>query len=371
MARQQHGFNTEIARSMRLVFVLIVCALAAAAAVSTLVDRHAAIVIIAAALVLCVVAGWLIIGRTSAHLTRDFRGLVAAVRAFNGGNKSARVRAQGAKEIRQLADGINRIEKENVEALGSVRAEEHRQNRFVGDVSHELRTPLASIHGAAETLLEGDVDPEYQQRFLTMIIENTERLTRLANDLIELTKIEGATGEIPLRRFGLQEVVDKALTSLEPTLESRGTEVSVTGSAPDILGDMDRVQQIVVNLVDNASRACGRGGRIEIGLAAADIHDLGPQVHDKNLADVENFAVLSVADNGPGIAEEDLPHLFERFTRSQESRARNSGGAGIGLSIVKAIVTAHAGAIDVRNREEGGAIFRVFLPIPPELPASY
>jgi len=314
------------------------------------------------------VLGWFVIARLSATLTRDFRGLVTMVREFNNGDKNVRARAQGAKEIRQLADGINRIAKENQIALDTMKSEDRRQNRFVGDVSHELRTPLASIHGAAETLLEGDVDAEYQERFLNMIIENTERLTRLANDLIELTKIEGATGEIPLRRFRLRAAVETALTSLEPTLELRKVTVTVTGETPEILGALDRVQQIVVNLVDNASRATGPGGQIAVELGSCDSADLGPQVHDKNLADVDRFAVLSITDNGPGIAEEDLPCLFERFARPQKSRARVSGGAGIGLSIVKAIVTSHAGAIDVRNVPEGGAMFRVFLPIPPDLP---
>ena len=362
---------------MRLVFLLILGGLTVVCLVAFFfIKMQIALVVVSVVGVICAVVGWIIIGRVSTHLTRDFRGLVATVREFNSGNKSVRARAQGAKEIRQLSDGINRVLKENETALSAMKAEDRRQNRFVGDVSHELRTPLASIHGAAETLLEGDVDPEYQQRFLQMIIENTERLTRLANDLIELTKIEGATGEIPLRRFRLRQVVDKALTSLEPTLEARGVEVTITdastgagaGAAPEILGAMDRVQQIVVNLVDNASRACEAGGKIEIGLGVCGIHELGPQIHDKNLADVERFALLSIADNGPGISEEDLPHLFERFTRPQQSRARASGGAGIGLSIVKAIVSSHGGAIDVRNRKEGGALFRVFLPIPPELP---
>jgi len=369
MATQQHSFSTEIAQQMRLVFLLILVSLTVICLIAFfLIKQPAAFIIISVAGVVCAVLGWIVIGQIATHLTRDFRGLVATIRDFNGGNKSVRVRAQGAKEIRQLADGMNRIIKENETATSAMKAEDRRQNRFVGDVSHELRTPLASIHGAAETLLEGDVDPEYQQRFLKMIIENTERLTRLANDLIELTKIEGATGEIPLRRFRLRQVIDKALISLEPTLEARSVSVAVTGNAPEILGAMDRVQQIVVNLVDNASRATGAGGKVEIRLSVCDVHELGPQVHDRNLADVERFAMISIADNGPGIREEDLPHLFERFTRPQQSRARTSGGAGIGLSIVKAIVTSHGGAIDVHNRKEGGALFRVFLPIPPDLP---
>ena len=353
---------------MRIVCLLLIVGLAVVnIPVLLFFRKEVALILVAAACVIAAVLCWWVIGLVSRHLTRDFHGLVTTVRDFNDG-KSVRARAQGPKEVRQLADGINRVIKENETALSAMNAEDRRQNRFVGDVSHELRTPLASIHGAAETLLEGDVDPEYQQRFLKMIIENTERLTRLANDLIELTKLEGATGEIPLRRVRLRQIVDKALSTLEPTLELREVTVKVSGRAPEILGAPDRLQQIVVNLIDNASRACGPGGRIEVGLATCDVHDLGPQVHDKDLADVDHFVVLSFADNGPGIAEKDLPHLFERFTRSQESRARTSGGAGIGLSIVKAIVSSHAGAIDVRNRPEGGALFRVFLPIPPDIP---
>lgn len=369
MASQKHSFSSDIARTMRAVCLPGAFGLAAVCAALLLFIKQQRVALILVG-VACVIGGvlcWLIVGRVARYLTRDFRGLVTTVRDFNEG-KSVRARAQGPKEIRQLSDGINRIIKENESALSAVNAEDRRQNRFVGDVSHELRTPLASIHGAAETLMEGDVDPEYQQRFLKMIIDNTERLTRLANDLIELTKIEGATGEIPLRRTLLRQVVDKALATMEPTLELREVEVKVTGDVPEILGAPDRLQQIVVNLVDNASRATGAAGHIEIELTTCDVHDLGPQVHDKNLADVERFVMLSIADDGPGIDEKDLPMLFERFTRSQKSRARASGGAGIGLSIVKAIVSSHAGAIDVRNRPQGGALFRVFLPIPPDLP---
>ncbi len=353
---------------MRIIFLLALLVLMAIALIATFFTQSRIVILIAT--VFIALASWFIIGALARSVTRDFHGLVSMVQSFNKGNKTIRARAQGAKEIRQLADGINRITSENVKALSAIHAEEQRQNRFVGDVSHELRTPLASIHGAAETLMEGDVEPEYQQRFLSMIIENTERLTRLANDLIELTKIEGATGEIPLRRFNLRAAIDRAVTTLEPTLRSRGVDLIIQGDAPDVLGDMDRIQQVIVNLTDNSSRATGQGGQIEILLSTRPRKELGPHIHDKGLADVETFACLQVADNGPGISEEDLPHIFERFSRSQESRARNSGGAGIGLSIVKAIVTAHAGAIDVRNRPEGGALFSVYLPIPPEIPSG-
>jgi len=277
-------------------------------------------------------------------LSRPLRQLEAGATAFARGEYGSRVVPVGSRETRAVADAFNTMANEVERYVGELRAEERRKSQFVSDVSHELRTPLTAIRGTAETLLEGDVEPEDAQRFLSTIVRESERLAGLADDLLTLQRIEGATGELPLRRVELHVVANNALVALQHLLEQRGVTARVEGEAPAVLGDADRLQQVVANLVDNASRVMS-GGTIRVQLGREG-----------------NKAVLSVLDEGPGIPAEDLPHVFDRFYRAQRSRDRHSGGAGLGLAIVRAIVDRHVGEIEAANRPEGGARVTVRFP---------
>ncbi|MHB1340704.1 MAG: sensor histidine kinase [Coriobacteriia bacterium] len=279
-------------------------------------------------------------------LSRPLRELSDIAAAFAAGDHSVRVRPTGSRETRALADAFNAMGDEVQHVVVELKEEERRKSRFVSDVSHELRTPLTAIRGAAETLLEGDVPAEDERQFLATIVRESDRLARLANDLLTLQRIEGATGELPLRRIRLAEVVQRAVEGLAPLTDGRGIRVQVEGDAPTVLGDVDRLQQVIANLVDNASRLTPRGGTVTVRLGKDDGH-----------------ATVQVLDEGPGIPEDALPHLFERFYRAQASRDRSTGGAGLGLAIVAAIVRAHAGSIAAANRPEGGSAFTMRLPV--------
>ena len=279
---------------------------------------------------------------------RPLDELAETAGAFVAGEYHRRAPVRGPVEVRQVAKQFNRMAAEFESALAQLSAEEKRKTQFVSDVSHELRTPLTAIRGAAETLLDGGVDPEHQERFLTTIAHEAERLTRLANDLLALQRIEGATGELPFRRADLSEVSHRAVNMLEPLLEDRGVTVEIGGLAPIVLGETDRLQQVVANLVDNASRITGEGGHVRI-----------------RLSEEPGWAVLAVADNGPGIDPKDLAHLFDRFYRADSSRTRTSGGSGLGLAIVQAIVRSHGGQVEAENLEGGGACITVRLPALP------
>jgi two-component system OmpR family sensor kinase len=278
-------------------------------------------------------------------LARPLSGLERGVSAFGRGDHAARVTPSGSRETRAVATAFNGLADEVETVVDELRDEELRKSRFVSDVSHELRTPLTAIRGAAETLMEGDVAPEDASRFLSTIVRESNRLTRLANDLLVLQRIEGATGELPLRDLDLSAVVRAAVEALGPLMEEREVTVTVTGEAPHVLGDGDRIQQVVGNLVDNASRVTPSGGRVEVTLARDG-----------------RWSTLAVHDGGPGIPADDIPHVFERFYRSQPGRDRRSGGVGLGLSIVKAIVTSHLGEVQAANAGAGGAVFTVRLP---------
>lgn len=285
-------------------------------------------------------------GRVTARMfTSPLERLAATAASFAAGNLDVRADTAGPREVRLIAQSFNRMAAEVSRAMRAVTAEEQRKTQFVSDVSHELRTPLTAIRGAAETLLDGDVAPDDQERFLSTIAMEAERLTRLANDLLQLQRIEGATGELPLRRIDLRLAAERAAAMLEPLMEDRSVELTVSGEAPEVLGDVDRIQQVVANLVENASRFVGEGGHVTVELSAAD-----------------GASVLCVTDDGPGVPEEDLPRLFDRFYRADTSRTRTSGGAGLGLAIVRAIVSAHGGTIVAENLERGGSRFTVRLP---------
>ncbi len=282
-------------------------------------------------------------------LSRPLLRLEASVGRFASGEYDARVEPEGSRETVALGEAFNAMADEVQTLVDELREEERRKSRFISDVSHELRTPLTAIRGTAETLLDGDVDPEAERRFLTTIVRESDRLAHLADDLITLQRIEGATGELPLRRVHLREVAERAVEALEHLTEQRGATVVVEGSAPDVLGNPDRLQQVVANLLDNATRMMPDGGKVIVRLAEED-----------------GRSTISVLDEGPGIPEEDLAHVFDRFYRAQRSRDRSTGGAGLGLAIVKAIADAHAGELFVTNRPEGGTRFTLSLPVIPE-----
>ena len=326
-------------------------------------------------------AVWLMASKLTTAIDRDMQAMTEKVREYNRGNKGARIWGSNIVELRNLAEQINRMADEGEAAISDVHDEDRRESGFISDVSHELRTPLTSIRGAAETLLEDDVEEVDRVRFLNMIISESARLTRLANDLLTLQRIEGGTGEISLSRFSLGTAVERAEATLDHVIELRNVDFSTEGIPEEVLGDIDRIQQVIVNLVDNATRAVSDGGHVWIEFGVVERYELGPLVHEEHLADVEDFAYFSVYDDGPGIPASKRAHLFDRFSRHQYSRDRKTGGSGLGLSIVKAIVKSHGGAVDasfgadeVRLSDaysaapppEYGCCFTVYLPIPPK-----
>jgi two-component system OmpR family sensor kinase len=273
---------------------------------------------------------------------RDFARIAVA---FADGDHSVRMRPRGSSEIRALAEAFNAMADEVQTVLTELKEEERRKTRFVSDVSHELRTPLTAIRGAAETLLEGDVPEDDARQFLSTVVRESERLTRLANDLLTLQRIEGATGELPISQVDLAETARHAVEGLAPLTETRGVQVEIEGSAPRVLGDKDRLQQVLGNLIDNASRMTPEGRTVTVRISA--------EAHE---------SIVQVLDEGPGIADADLPHVFDRFYRAQASRDRSTGGAGLGLAIVAAIVKSHGGTVTASRRDGGGTIFTLRLP---------
>jgi len=272
------------------------------------------------------------------------------------GNFQARLPETGSSEFAKIAAALNETaanfqrtvdqlqrEHETLERVERVRKD------FVINVSHELRTPLASIQGYTETLLDGALnDPSHNLRFLKIIRHNTERLARITEDLLTLSRIEQKRQKFEFEPNLVNGLLTDALELMKPIAGKRNIRLDLELSSVSCESWCDReaVSQILSNLLDNAIKYTPGGGRITMGA-----HPQGQWVE------------LYVRDTGIGIPPEELPRLFERFYRVDKARSRELGGTGLGLSIVKHLVAAHGGSIRVESRLNEGSTFFFSLPV--------
>ena len=225
---------------------------------------------------------------------------------------------------------------------------ERMRSEFVANVSHELRTPITAVKGFSETLLDGAMnDPELVRQFVGIIHEESERLKRLVNDLLELSKIESGHAVFHFAPTDLVDVIERTVARYRHQAASSGVTLrtELPAHAVTFEGDADRVAQVLINLVGNAVAYTPGGGEVAV-----------------SVEETEEHAVLIVRDTGIGIPQEDLPRLFERFYRVDKARARRSGGTGLGLAIVKHIMEGHGGKVTVESTVGEGSVFRVYLP---------
>jgi two-component system phosphate regulon sensor histidine kinase PhoR len=232
------------------------------------------------------------------------------------------------------------------------RAVERMRADFVANASHELRTPLASLIGFIETLRGPAADdPAAQQRFLQIMAEQSDRMRRLIDDLLGLSRIELTEHQAPSGRADVAALAAAEADAMAPILAARKARLALDlapGTAQP--ADPDQVAQVIRNLLDNAIRHGREGGTIRLAVAPGTAPDGRPGL------------VLSVADDGHGIAREHLPRLTERFYRVDKGRSRSAGGTGLGLAIVKHIVNRHRGTIAIDSEEGVGTTFRIWLP---------
>lgn len=286
-----------------------------------------------AAFVVAVLLGLLL----SQVITAPLREMTAAARRLAGGDYNQRVTLRGRDEVADLAAAFN-------EMATGLAATEQMRRELVANVAHELRTPLTSIEGYMEALEDGifPAGPETYRR----IHDEAARLRRLVEDLTALARAE-APGEWACDPVRLDRLALEAVEAFRPRFEAGQVSLTtdLTKNGPVISGDAGRLRQALDNLLDNALRYTPAGGQVTVRLQA----DNGT-------------ARLTVADTGQGIAPADLPHIFERFYRGDKSRVRATGGAGIGLTLVKHIIERHGGRIEVESAPGEGSAFTVTLP---------
>jgi signal transduction histidine kinase len=270
-------------------------------------------------------------------MTQPVRDMAAAAQRLARGEYGERVPVESRDELGRLAETFNRMagELENVERL---------RRDLVANVSHELKTPISALRAHLENLLDGVEKPD--REVLQVMLEQTERLTRLIEGLLDLSRLESGSVTLELEPVRLGPLVRQVAREVEiarPGVVSFHDEIPA--GLPPMAADRGRLHQVLFNLLDNAYRFTAPGGTVTVRATERD-----------------GSCEVSVDDSGPGIPDEHLPFVFERFYRVDSSRSRGDGGTGIGLTIAKTVVEAHGGRIWAERRPEGGSRFRFVLP---------
>ncbi|MFT4415139.1 two-component system histidine kinase PnpS [Fredinandcohnia humi] len=224
---------------------------------------------------------------------------------------------------------------------------EQMRKDFVANVSHELRTPITSIKGFAETLLDGAMrDEVFLKDFLTIILNESNRLQMLILDLLELSKLENKGFVLTLSKVNIKELLDNSILMLSRKATEKDIKIELSAVDEELVvdGDMDRLKQVFINIINNSLSYSTKGDKVSI-----------------EIKDMDNVVLIDIADTGIGIEEKELPRIFERFYRVDKDRSRNSGGTGLGLAIVKHIIEAHEGTVKVKSKVGVGTTFSIYL----------
>ncbi len=276
------------------------------------------------------------------RITRPVEELTGAAREIAHGRLDRRVEAGGDREMVELSEAFNYM-------LGRLQESMELQRDFVANVSHELRTPLTSIEGFSLALQEGVArDEEKKRRYLRIITDESRRLMRILNDLLTLSRLDAGEFSLNPSPVDPREMLSALQERFAPAAQDKGL-VLMTETSPglhSVLADRDRLEQVLINLLDNAIKYSGPGGTVTVSVKRGEA----------------GRVVFEVSDTGPGIPPEDLPRIFDRFFRVERSRSQQHGGSGLGLAICKQLVEAMGGAISAESQPGRGTVFRVELP---------
>ncbi len=294
-------------------------------------NRQVTFAAVAVAIVAAAAAAWL-----SRRIVRPVELLTEAARKLEKGDLGQRVDVRGSDELALLGRAFNSMAE-------SIERNEELRKQMTSDVAHELRTPLNNLAGYLEAIADGVVEPG--EGTIASLQEEATLLVRLVADLEELSLADAGRQVLNLEPQPLAPIVEQAVAMVAPRARAAGiTIVQETWPAPMVDVDRRRIAQVVRNLLENAVRHTPDGGTIRVSLRGQ-----------------ETKVELTVSDDGPGIAAEHLENIFERFYRTDASRARATGGAGLGLAIVRQLVEAHGGRVWAANAAGGGALFTVEL----------
>ena len=271
-------------------------------------------------------------------------------KSYAKGDFDKRVKVTSNDEIGQLAESFNSMA-DDLQGLEDMR------RSFVANVSHELKSPLASMWGFLQAMLDGSIQERDQKEYLQIVLDETQRLNALINDLLDLSKIE--SGDVPINpsSFDMNELIARTLITFERRLDEKKIQVELIFEPDQIIlwADRERITQVIRNLIDNAIKYLTTEGTLTI-------------ISKENLK--QGVVSVEVRDTGTGIPKKDLQHIWERFYKVDKAHTPGKEGTGLGLSIVKRIIDQHDGSISVTSEEGVGTSFVFYLPIAERASAS-
>ncbi len=271
----------------------------------------------------------------SLRITKPLKLINNAAREIANGQFSKRLDITSEDEIGQLAQSFNYM-------AGALENLEEMRRGFIANVSHELRTPMTSIHGFIEGILDGTVPQERQREYLSIVRDETNRLRRLTNDLLDLARMESGEMKLTFVTFDINELIRRCIIKLENQIVQKDIQIEANfhEESAYVYADKDSIERVVLNLLHNAVKFVSDGGLITIQTVM-----------------LKGKVQVSVRDNGPGIESEEIGLIWDRFYKSDKSRGKDKNGTGLGLAIVKNIINEHGQEIKVESEVGKGTVF--------------
>lgn len=282
-------------------------------------------------------------------ITSPIQDLTRAAEKVAGGDFTDKVENDSKDEIGVLTRTFNDMAGQLEDTLDDLTKSEQMRREFVANVSHELRTPITSVRSYAETLEdEPDMPEDTRQRFLEVILNESDRMTKIVQDLLTLSRFDAGSIEFSFDEFSFEKSVRDVYNAMAMEAQAHGHNfvLELEPNMPRIRGDRQRVEQVLINMVSNAVKYTKDGGQISVSAGAK-----------------KGEVWCTVRDNGIGIPSEDTGKVFDRFYRVDKARSRESGGTGLGLSIAQEIVVRHGGRIELQSRLGHGTTITVYLPV--------
>ena len=276
-------------------------------------------------------------------ITSPMAEFIEAAKEISKGNFTKRIKVKGHGEIAQMGKTLNYM-------CDELSLLEEKRRKFVSDASHELKTPMAGIKLICDSLVAAEnVDSEMVKEFLSDMSEEVDRLTRVVERLLVLTKLDAGSTAARMEEVDIRSLITHITRKLQPIAEEKGitifTDYHDALFAP-VLVDYDKIYEAVYNIVDNAVKYSPEESIVDIDVEEKD-----------------GWVIIKVSDNGPGIPEDEQDRIFERFYRVDDSRARETGGTGLGLAIARESIIMHGGSITVTNKRDEGSVFTIILPL--------
>lgn len=282
-------------------------------------------------------------------MVTPIQNLTSAAERVAAGDFSPKLNSEAQDEIGVLTRTFNRMSGQLKQTLDDLKKSEATRREFVANVSHELRTPITSIRSYAETLQDSeDLPDDTEQEFLGVIVKESDRMTKIVQDLLTLSRFDAGSFEFSFERFSFEKSIHDVYNMMQLEAQKHGHNFTLDFETPipEITGDMIRIEQVLINMVSNAIKYTRDGGNINITAGKKD-----------------ETVWVSVKDNGIGIPDEDVPKVFDRFYRVDKARSRDSGGTGLGLSIANEIVARHSGKIEISSQSGKGTTITMTLPV--------